>query len=90
LRQLLWRQDVRSLTSGFLVFLVVAWVGLWYPLDLLFFARQPVRREIGVLTAMLTLQLVIRSEESPETSMPAIRPIEGGAGLHGNPKQLEE
>jgi hypothetical protein len=116
--RLLWRQGVRSLTIGFLlflaglvlsfyfaqpnlarfwqnafgdgVFLVVAWVGLWYPLDLLFFARRPVRREIGVLTAMQTLQLVVRSEEIPETSAHAIRSIEGGTDFHGNAKRLEE
>ena len=31
------------------VFLVVAWVGLWYPLDLLFIAREQAKREIRVL-----------------------------------------
>ena len=42
--RVVWRQGMRSLGSG--VFVVIAWVGLWYPLDLLFFARQPLRREI--------------------------------------------
>jgi hypothetical protein len=44
------------------VFLVVAWVGLWYPLDLLFMARQPVKREIRVLTEILGLPVVVQSQ----------------------------
>ncbi len=44
------------------VFLVVAWVGLWYPLDLLFMARQPVQREIRVLTEVLQLPVVVQSQ----------------------------
>jgi hypothetical protein len=43
------------------VFLVVAWVGLWYPLDLLFIARQPLKREIRVLTEMLALPVVVQT-----------------------------
>ena len=33
---------------GYGVFPVVGWVG-WYPLDLLFFARQPLKREARIL-----------------------------------------
>jgi hypothetical protein len=47
------------------VFLVVAWVGLWYPLDLLFMARQPVKREIRVLTEVLALPVVVQSQGTP-------------------------
>ena len=43
------------------VFLVVAWVGLWYPLDLLFIAREQAKREIRVLGEMLTVPVVIRA-----------------------------
>jgi hypothetical protein len=78
--QVLWRQGLRSLgsgsilfiiglllSSGFLepdvpefwqillgngVFLVIGWVGLWYPLDLLFFARQPLKREAQIVEAI--------------------------------------
>jgi hypothetical protein len=85
---LIWRQGMRSLLSGSLlfvmgiglsyvfqrpvmgefannllgngVFLVVAWVGLWYPLDLLFIAREQAKREIRVLGRMLTLPVVVR------------------------------
>jgi hypothetical protein len=86
--RVLWRQGLRSLRSGVLlfviglllssqflapdmpavlqevlgngIFLVVAWVGLWYPLDLLFFARQPLRREIRVLNSMTRLPIKVR------------------------------
>lgn len=34
------------------VFLVVAWVGLWYPLDTLLFAGQPLARERRALRAL--------------------------------------
>lgn len=44
------------------VFLVVAWVGLWYPLDLLFMARQPAKREIRLLTEVLRLPVVVQSQ----------------------------
>ena len=37
------------------VFLVIAWVGLWYPLDLLFFARLPLRRQRRALDALLAM-----------------------------------
>ncbi|NTY63396.1 hypothetical protein [Mycolicibacterium sphagni] len=45
------------------VFLVVAWVGLWYPLDLLFIAREQAKREIRVLGKMLDVPVVIRASD---------------------------
>ena len=42
------------------VFLVIAWVGLWYPLDLLFFARLPLRRERRALDTLRTMPVEIR------------------------------
>ncbi len=88
---LIWRQGMRSLVSGSLlfamgialsytftrpvmgefandllgngVFLVVAWVGLWYPLDLLFIAREQAKREVRVLGKMLTLPVVVRAHD---------------------------
>jgi hypothetical protein len=87
--QVLWRQGLRSLRSGSIlfivglllstgflepdvdsfwqnllgngVFLVIAWVGLWYPLDLLFFARQPVRREIQILRVLRESPVEVRA-----------------------------
>jgi hypothetical protein len=86
---LIWRQGMRSLVSGSLlfalgiglsylftrplvgefagelfgngVFLVVAWVGLWYPLDVLFIAREQAKREARVLKMMLTMPVVVRA-----------------------------
>jgi hypothetical protein len=86
--RVIWRQGMRSLRSGALLFLiglalssdfiapdvpeflqevlgngvfvVIAWVGLWYPLDLLFFARQPLRREMRVLEKMTHLPIAVR------------------------------
>jgi hypothetical protein len=88
---LIWRQGMRSLLSGSLlfalgialsyafmkpvmgefahdllgngVFLVVAWVGLWYPLDLLFIAREQAKREIRMLGKMRTVPVVVRSHD---------------------------
>jgi hypothetical protein len=98
---LIWRQGIRSLLSGSLlfvvgialsfaftqpgmgefandligsgVFLVIAWVGLWYPLDLLFIAREQSKREISVLGKMLTLPVVVRVHDRalPIATMPA-------------------
>ena len=43
------------------VFLVIAWVGLWYPLDLLFFARLPLRRQRRALDALRTMPVEVRA-----------------------------
>jgi hypothetical protein len=50
------------------VFLVILWIGLWYPLDLLFFARQPVRREVRMLSILQQIPFVIIAEDTPESS----------------------
>jgi hypothetical protein len=43
------------------VFSVVAWIGLWYPLDLLFFARSPAHREMRALDALATMPVEVRT-----------------------------
>lgn len=43
------------------VFLVIAWIGLWYPLDLLFFARSPAKREMRALDVLATMPLEVRA-----------------------------
>ncbi len=86
-----WRQGLRSLGSGSIlfvvglllstgflepdvpqfwqdllgngVFLVIGWVGLWYPLDLLFFARQPLKREAQIVEAISRMPLVVRAAD---------------------------
>jgi hypothetical protein len=42
------------------VFLVIAWIGLWYPLDVLFFARSPARREMRALDALGRMPVEVR------------------------------
>jgi hypothetical protein len=91
--EVVWRQGLRSLGSGSIlfvvglllsagflepdvpqfwqdllgngVFLVVGWVGLWYPLDLLFFARQPLKREALIVEAISQMPLVVQSADIP-------------------------
>ena len=86
-----WRQGLRSLGSGSIlfvvglllstgflepdvpqfwqdllgngVFLVIGWVGLWYPLDLLFFARQPLKREALIVEAISRMPLLVQAAE---------------------------
>jgi hypothetical protein len=87
--ELAWRQGLRSLGSGSIlflvglllsagflepdvpefwqnllgngVFLVIGWVGLWYPLDLLFFARQPLKREARIVKAIGRMPLLVQT-----------------------------
>jgi hypothetical protein len=65
------------------VFLVVAWVGLWYPLDLLFIAREQAKREISVLSKMIDVPVVVRAQNRalPVATMPASPPIKQGLPL---------
>jgi hypothetical protein len=88
-----WRQGLRSLGSGSIlfvvglllstgflepdvpqfwqdllgngVFLVIGWVGLWYPLDLLFFARQPLKREALIVKAISRMPLSVQPTDIP-------------------------
>jgi hypothetical protein len=94
--QMLWRQGLRSLRPGIVlflvglllstdfldpdipevlqqvlgngVFLVIAWVGLWYPLDLLFFARLPLRRERRALKDLTRMRIEVRAREGDGTT----------------------
>ena len=78
-----WRQGLRSLRSGSIlfvvglllstgflqpdvgVFLVIGWVGLWYPLDLLFFARQPLKREARIVEEISRMPLIVQPLHVP-------------------------
>lgn len=42
------------------LFIVVAWVGLWYPLDTLIYSGRPYRLEKNVLQAMHGMEIIIR------------------------------
>ena len=54
------------------VFLVIAWIGLWYPLDLLFFARSPLRREMRALERMAQMPVVVRRRPAPASENPGV------------------
>jgi hypothetical protein len=45
--------------------LVIGWVGLWYPLDLLFFARQPLKREALIVEAISRMPLSVQPADVP-------------------------
>ena len=53
-----WVPELPGELLGNGVFLVVAWVGLWYPLDLMFIARQQSKREIRVCPGQSILQAI--------------------------------
>lgn len=55
------------------LFVVVAWVGLWYPLDTLIYAGRPYRSERKMLRAIARLEFVVRAEG---TELPAAEEIE--------------
>ncbi len=67
------------------LFLVVAWVGLWYPLDTLFYSGRPPRGERRLLRAMCQIELVVRpigerlqAADPPETAAVAGQSLTGG------------
>ena len=61
------------------VFLVVAWVGLWYPLDVLFIAREQAKRETRVFAIMLAMPVVVRTHAGavPIEHLPGFTPVGG-------------
>lgn len=65
------------------LFLVVAWVGLWYPLDTLFYAGRPYRAERKLLHALSEVKLVVRPAGGhgglveAADGAPAARPVAG-------------
>ncbi|MFC5139155.1 hypothetical protein ACFPK1_13005 [Actinomycetospora rhizophila] len=48
------------------VFLVIAWIGLWYPLDSLFFARLPLKRQRRALEVLRAMPLEAHPRPSAE------------------------
>ena len=113
---MIWRQGLRSLRPGTLLFLVglllstdflepdvpeffqqvlgngvftvIAWVGLWYPLDLLLFARFPLRRELRALKALARMPIEVRAPRRHYLSVDASSrgtsvPDGGGPGSPG-------
>jgi hypothetical protein len=54
------------------LFIVAAWVGLWYPLDTLLYSGNPLRHERKLLRAIAELEILVR----PEAAELARAPIE--------------
>jgi len=48
------------------VFLVAAWVGMWYPLDTLVYSPRPFRRDRAVLDAMTRMEVVVVPSDEPD------------------------
>jgi hypothetical protein len=69
-----WPKELRDFLGNGL-FLVVAWVGLWYPLDTLFYSGRPYRAELKALRSMARLRFVVRpaSGDRPHPA-PAVEP----------------
>lgn len=64
-----WPQTIRVF-FGDGVFLVAAWVGLWYPLDTLVYAGRPYRVERKLLRAIRDLEIAVRPADE-DTLSPA-------------------
>jgi hypothetical protein len=47
------------------LFIVVAWVALWYPIDTLIYSGRPYRREKNVLRVMAGMEIVVRTGRPP-------------------------
>ena len=45
------------------LFLVVGWVGLWYPIETLLYSPRPHRREIAVLRAIREMRIEVRAAD---------------------------
>src|ERR1700683_1151223 len=58
------RTDLPSPVRDFLgedgLFVVVGWVGLWYPIETLLYSQRPYRQEIAVLKLIHRMQIEIR------------------------------
>jgi hypothetical protein len=45
------------------LFVVVGWVGLWYPIETLLYSQRPYRQEIAVLRLIRRMQIEIRPSD---------------------------
>ena len=63
------RADLPSPVRNFLgedgLFIVVGWVGLWYPIETLLYSHRPYRREIAVLQTIRRMQIEVRPADLP-------------------------
>ena len=54
--------DVWQSLFGYGAFLVVAWVGIWYPLDTLLFSRRPLDKQQRVLRSLAGADAIMTEE----------------------------
>jgi hypothetical protein len=52
---------VRNVLGTDGLFLVVGWVGLWYPIETLLYSPRPHRQEIAILRAMRAMPIEVRA-----------------------------
>lgn len=77
------RSGLSALANQFIgdgFFAVVAWVGLWYPLDALVHYRRQTAREAKVLSFIACMDLSVRPE-APETSADRPQLLSRDAGI---------
>ena len=55
---------VRDFLGSDGLFVVVGWVGLWYPIETLLYSHRPYRQEIAVLQLIRRMQIEIRPAEA--------------------------
>lgn len=78
--QSLWPPEIQSLL-GDGIFLVLAWVGLWYPLDYFIFGRRPLVLDRKVLRAIRSMEITTRVEmKGPELTSNSASPQAGATG----------
>lgn len=56
------------------LFLVLAWVGMWYPMDVLVFANRPYQRENRALRRLTDAELIIEPSDAGRTAAPDAAP----------------
>ena len=54
-------QAVKDFLGSDGLFLVVGWVGLWYPIETLVYSPRPHRQEIAMLRVMRTMRIEVRA-----------------------------
>jgi hypothetical protein len=54
---------VRNVLGTDGLFLVVGWVGLWYPIETLLYSPRPYRQEIAVLRSMREMRIEVRAAD---------------------------
>ncbi len=53
------------------LFVVIAWVGAWYPLDLLIYYTRPISRTRKLLQALRRMDIVVAPDDAPEPTSEA-------------------